>query len=340
MNTLIADQKLVTELLPMDEAIEVMRERAGLLDAGRRRHAAAQHARAARRRRRPGADAVVPGRPRGRSASRSSPPSRPTSAPSTTLTRAWCCLRHRARPAAGHRRRHVDHGHPHGRSERRGHRPAGAAGRRRPRASSAPARRRTPTCRRCARAACATRARVQRAGGQRRGIRASASQRLTGLPWRSRRQAEEAVDGRRPDLHVTTATEPVVLGAWLNPGAHINAVGRLHAHHARAGLRRRGPRALVRRPARGAAQRGRRVPAGRRPRAPSATITSSARSARCCRQGAGTRLARRDHAVQVAGHRHRRPGGGRTSVYTAAASAALGTWVDIGGRHFGSAAAN
>ena len=134
-------------------------------------------------------------------------------------------LRHRARAAARHRRRDLDHGHPHGRRERPRDRPAGAAGRRRPRASSAPARRRTRTCRRCGPcgpcAGCASSACRPRAPRRSR----SASR---GSPaCRSRRcaTAQEAVAGADLICTVTTATEPVVRGEWVGPGAHINAVG-------------------------------------------------------------------------------------------------------------------
>ena len=65
MKALIADQKLVTELLPMDEAIE--RDAQGPDDArrGRRRDAPPPDDPPARRRPRPRSDAVVPRRARG-----------------------------------------------------------------------------------------------------------------------------------------------------------------------------------------------------------------------------------------------------------------------------------
>jgi len=49
--------------------------------------------------------------------------------------------------------------------------------------------------------------------------------RLTGLPVAAVATAEEAVTGADLICTTTTATEPVVLGAWVAPGAHINAVG-------------------------------------------------------------------------------------------------------------------
>jgi len=49
--------------------------------------------------------------------------------------------------------------------------------------------------------------------------------RLTGLTVEVAATAEEAVAGADLICTTTTATEPVVLGAWVSPGAHINAVG-------------------------------------------------------------------------------------------------------------------
>jgi ornithine cyclodeaminase len=54
---------------------------------------------------------------------------------------------------------------------------------------------------------------------------AEREQRLTGLPIEVAASAEEAVRGADLICTVTTATEPVLHGAWLAPGAHINAVG-------------------------------------------------------------------------------------------------------------------
>ena len=105
--------------------------------------------------------------------------------------------------------------------------------------------------------------------------------RLTGLPVEAVATAEEAVAGADLICTTTTATEPVVRGAWVAPGAHVNAVGAYTPDHPRARLRARREGAALRRPPRVAAQRGRRVPhpQGRGPA--SATTTSSARSARC-----------------------------------------------------------
>jgi ornithine cyclodeaminase len=49
--------------------------------------------------------------------------------------------------------------------------------------------------------------------------------RATGLPVEAVATAEEAVAGADIICTTTTATEPVVLGAWVAPGAHVNAIG-------------------------------------------------------------------------------------------------------------------
>ena len=49
--------------------------------------------------------------------------------------------------------------------------------------------------------------------------------RLTGLPVEAVATAEEAVTGADLICTTTTSTEPVVRGAWVAPGAHVNAVG-------------------------------------------------------------------------------------------------------------------
>jgi ornithine cyclodeaminase len=50
-------------------------------------------------------------------------------------------------------------------------------------------------------------------------------ERLTGLHVEVTGSAEEAVRGADIVCTVTTATEPVLRGDWLAPGAHVNAVG-------------------------------------------------------------------------------------------------------------------
>jgi len=49
--------------------------------------------------------------------------------------------------------------------------------------------------------------------------------RLTGLPVEAVATAEEAVAGADLVCTTTTAHEPVVRGPWISPGAHVNAVG-------------------------------------------------------------------------------------------------------------------
>jgi ornithine cyclodeaminase len=49
--------------------------------------------------------------------------------------------------------------------------------------------------------------------------------RRTGLPVEAVATAEEAVTGADLICTTTTSSEPVVLGAWVAPGAHVNAVG-------------------------------------------------------------------------------------------------------------------
>ncbi|HTX68229.1 MAG TPA: ornithine cyclodeaminase family protein [Thermoleophilia bacterium] len=49
--------------------------------------------------------------------------------------------------------------------------------------------------------------------------------RRTGLPVEAVATAEEAVTGADLICTTTTSSEPVVRGAWVSPGAHVNAVG-------------------------------------------------------------------------------------------------------------------
>ncbi|HJY87558.1 MAG TPA: ornithine cyclodeaminase family protein [Candidatus Acidoferrales bacterium] len=46
-----------------------------------------------------------------------------------------------------------------------------------------------------------------------------------GIPVRPAGSAEEAVRGLDIVVSATTASQPVVLGAWLAPGTHVNAIG-------------------------------------------------------------------------------------------------------------------
>lgn len=54
---------------------------------------------------------------------------------------------------------------------------------------------------------------------------AEAETRLTGLPVEVAASAAEAVAGADLICTVTTSLEPVLAGEWITPGAHINAVG-------------------------------------------------------------------------------------------------------------------
>jgi ornithine cyclodeaminase len=54
---------------------------------------------------------------------------------------------------------------------------------------------------------------------------AARAARLTGLPIEAVATTEEAVAGADLICTTTTASEPVVRGAWVSPGAHVNAVG-------------------------------------------------------------------------------------------------------------------
>ena len=49
--------------------------------------------------------------------------------------------------------------------------------------------------------------------------------RIVGLPIEVAETAEAAVTGADLICTATTATEPVVLGDWVSPGAHVNAIG-------------------------------------------------------------------------------------------------------------------
>ena len=209
----------------------------------------------------------------------------------------------------------VDHRHPHGGRERPGHRPAGEARRRRPgdhRRRHAGAHAPAGDARRAARA---PGARVQpcRPTAPRRSP--SASRGCTGLKVEAVRQRRGGRRRRRPHLHGDDGHEPVVRGDWVRPGAHINAVGAYTPDHARARFRR-WSRSRASTPT-GASRCSASPASSSSPgaRGSSATSTSSARSARC--SPARRRCARRrerDHAVQVARHRHRGPGRGAPRV--------------------------
>ena len=84
--------------------------------------------------------------------------------------------------------------------------------------------------------------------------------RATGLQVEAVATAEEAVAGADIICTTTTATEPVVLGAWVAPGAHVNAVGAYTPTTRELDSDLVAERAALRRPSRIPAERGGRVP--------------------------------------------------------------------------------
>jgi ornithine cyclodeaminase/alanine dehydrogenase-like protein (mu-crystallin family) len=167
---------------------------------------------------------------------------------------------------------------------------------------------------------------------------AEREQRLTGLPIEVAASAEEAVRGADLICTVTTATEPVLHGAWLAPGAHINAVGaytpttreldtaavvrsRLYVDRRESALSEAGEFLLAR--GEGAVDDGHivgeigEVLAGKAPgRGAPDEITLF--------KSLGIAI------EDLAAARY---------VYDKAKETGVGTWVEIGGRHFGAAAA-
>jgi alanine dehydrogenase len=161
--------------------------------------------------------------------------------------------------------------------------------------------------------------------------------RLQGLEVEVAATAREAVAGADLICTTTTASEPVVLGAWVSPGAHINAVG------AYTPATRELDSALV---------SGARLYADRR-----ASLLGEAGEFLIPK---GEGLIGDEHIVGEIGEVLLGKAPVRTSpdeitlfkslgiaiedlaaahhVYTQAKERELGTWVEIGGRHFGSAA--
>jgi ornithine cyclodeaminase/alanine dehydrogenase-like protein (mu-crystallin family) len=160
--------------------------------------------------------------------------------------------------------------------------------------------------------------------------------RLTGLPVEIATNAEEAVAGADLICTTTTATEPVVRGAWVSSGAHINAVG------AYTPTTRELDSALV---------------AGARLYADKREALLSEAGEFLIPKGEG--LIGDDHIVAEIGEVLAGKAPGRDSpdeitlfkslgiaiedlaaahaVYEAAKERELGTWVEIGGQHFGRA---
>ena len=162
--------------------------------------------------------------------------------------------------------------------------------------------------------------------------------RLHGLEVEPCATAADAVAGADLICTTTTAVEPVVLGAWVSPGAHVNAVG------AYTPTSRELDSALV---------AGARLYADRRE-----SLSSEAGEFLIPRDEG---LIGDDHVVGEIGELLQGTVAGRTSpeqitlfkslgiaiedlaaahhVYTKAQERDLGTWVEIGGRHFGSTGA-
>jgi len=165
---------------------------------------------------------------------------------------------------------------------------------------------------------------------------AARESRLQGLEVEVATTAEEAVAGADLICTTTTASEPVVLGAWVSPGAHINAVG------AYTPATRELDSALV---------AGARLYADRRE-----SLLGEAGEFLIPK---GEGLIGDEHIVGEIGEVLTGKAPARTSpdeitlfkslgiaiedlaaahhVYTKAKERGLGTWVEIGGRHFGSA---
>ena len=165
---------------------------------------------------------------------------------------------------------------------------------------------------------------------------AARESRLHGLKIEVCATAAEAVAGADLICTTTTAAEPVVLGAWVSPGAHVNAVG------AYTPATRELDSALV---------AGARLYADRRE-----SLLSEAGEFLIPKSEG---LVGDDHVVGEIGELLQGKVEGRTSadqitlfkslgiaiedlaaahhVYTRARERDLGTWVEIGGRHFGSA---
>ena len=165
---------------------------------------------------------------------------------------------------------------------------------------------------------------------------AARESRLQGLEVEVATTAEEAVAGADLICTTTTASEPVVLGAWVSPGAHINAVG------AYTPATRELDSALV---------TGARLYADRRE-----SLLGEAGEFLIPK---GEGLIGDEHIVGEIGEVLTGKAPARTSpdeitlfkslgiaiedlaaahhVYTKAKERGLGTWVEIGGRHFGSA---
>ena len=315
MKALIADQKLVTELLPMDEAIEVMRQALTMLAEG---------------------DVVMPLRqmlvlPGGDSVMGLMPSylggleavgvkvvaAFPANFGTEYDTHQGVVLFFdtEQRPAARHRRRHLHHRHPHRRRERAGHRPAGAPRRRRP----GDHRRRHAGAHAPAgddgRAARPARARVQRAGRERRGVRGARVAAARASTVEVAADGRGGRRGRRPHLHDDHGHRA---GRAAAPGS---APARTSTPSAPT-RRRRGsstprsspaPRLYADRRESLLSEAGRVPhPQGRGADRRRAHRRRDRRGAHG--QGAGAHLARRDHPVQVARHRHRGPRRGAPRV--------------------------
>jgi ornithine cyclodeaminase len=179
------------------------------------------------------------------------------------------------------------------------------------------------------------RVRVYSAPAQSAATFAERESRLTGLDVEAVDTAQEAVAGADLICTVTSATEPVLLGEWISPGAHINAVG------AYTPTTRELDSALVAHASLYADRRESLLgEAGEFliPRAEgligddhivgeiAEVLTGKARARTSPEEI--TLFKSLGIAIEDLAAAH--------AVYRAAADRGLGTWIDIGGRHFGS----
>ena len=179
------------------------------------------------------------------------------------------------------------------------------------------------------------RVRVFSAPAESAAVFAERESRLSGLPVEAVATAQEAVAGADLICTVTSATEPVLRGEWVSPGAHINAVG------AYTPTTRELDSALVARASLYADRRESLLGEAGEFLIPKAegvigddhvvgeigeVLTGTARARTSPEEI--TLFKSLGIAIEDLAAAH--------AVYHAAADRGLGTWIDIGGRHFGS----